>query len=507
MMTESRYDFDLDLTNTNSLSLIIGQIKRGSVVLEFGPANGRMTRYLKEALDCRVYLVEIDEKAGKQAAKYGEDIVIDDAETYSWYEKYEMLRFDYITFADVLEHLRDPEALIAKAKKLLKQDGSILLSVPNLAHNSVAISLLNNEFEYTKTGLLDNTHIHFFTKKSLDHAMERCGLIVAKRFATYAPAGTTEIPVTNTSVAGIDESYWKSRPLGEVYQYVYEAKKGFEFVTETENYLHAGTYPYYFQVFFDYGEGFTEENNKTIQIGVHDEIQRLKLDVPKGVRRIRVDPLNGACMFELKQICQIQEEEKTDKLECAEITEQKIQLEENFSNEAKTLGKKLKRIGTNACYQDEDKFIFTTEDPSIVFVTVDESEFGPIFAEFRFVTIDAIKVKAIYEYFESVQKERLASIRKELADCRKKAEEDCQKLVEDKERFIREVYEPCLKENEQIKRQLYEMKADTNRTRQQLQESNIQIGEYAQTVDILTGSTSWKVTRPIRKLGDLLKRI
>ena len=72
--------------------------------------------------------------------------------------------------------------------------------MPNLAHNSVAISLLNNEFEYTNTGLLDNTHIHFFTKNSLDHTMERCGLIVAKRFATYAPAGTTEIPVTNTSV-------------------------------------------------------------------------------------------------------------------------------------------------------------------------------------------------------------------------------------------------------------------------------------------------------------------
>lgn len=471
MIIESKYDFDLDLTNTNSLSLIIGQIKRGSAVLEFGPANGRMTRYLKEALDCRVYLVEIDEEAGKEAAKYGEDIVIDDAETYSWYEKYENLRFDYITFADVLEHLRDPERLIMKAKNLLKQDGSILLSVPNLAHNSVAISLLNNEFEYTKTGLLDNTHIHFFTKNSLDHAMERCGLVVAKRFATYAPAGKTEIPVTNASVAGIDESYWKSRPLGEVYQYVYEAKKGFEFVTETENYLHAGTYPYYFQAFFDYGEGFSEENNKTMQIAVHDGLQQVELDVPNGVKAVRIDPLNGSCMMELKSICRKTEEEQ----------------------------KTLKLQSTNACYQDEDKYIFTTEDPNAVYVTEDGGEFGHIAIEFRFVTIDAIKVKAISEYFESV--------RKELVDYRIKMEEEKRELREEKERFIREVYEPCKQENEQIKRQLYEMKADTNRTRQQLQESHIQIGEYAQTVDILTGSTSWRVTRPIRKIGDLLKRI
>lgn len=471
MIIESKYDFDLDLNNTNSLSLMIGQIRRGSTVLEFGPANGRMTRYLKEVLNCKVYLVEIDEEAGKQAAKYGEDIVIDDAETYSWYERYEMLRFDYITFADVLEHLHDPEQLLKRAKSLLKQDGSILLSVPNLAHNSVAISLLNNEFEYTSTGLLDNTHIHFFTKNSLDHTMERCGLIVAKRFATYAPAGTTEIPVTNASVKGIDESYWKSRPLGEVYQYVYEAKKGFEFVTETENYLHAGTYPYYFQVFFDYGEGFSEENNKTVQIAVHDEIQKVEFDVPKGVRAIRVDPLNGACMLELKAIYQ-------------EVGNEK---------------KELKLQYTNACYQDEDKYIFTTEDPNAIFVMKEEEEFLHIVTEFRFVTIDAIKVKAIAQYFESV--------RKELVDYRKK-------MAEEKERFIQEVYEPCKQEiaqikqeNEQIKRQLYEMKADTNRTRQQLQESHLQIGEYAQTVDILTGSTSWKVTRPIRKIGDLLKRI
>ena len=94
-------------------------------------------------------------------------------------------------------------------------------------------------------------------------------------------------------------------------------------------------------------------------------------------------------------------------------------------------------------------------------------------------------------------------------------------ITEEKERLVRELSASCdrevaqvkqeneqiKQENEQIKRQLYEMKADTNRTRQQLQESHVQIGEYAQTVDILTESTSWRVTRPIRKIGDFLKRI
>lgn len=87
-MIESKYDFDLDMNNTNSLSIMINQIKRGSKVLEFGPANGRMTRYLKEMLDCKVYLVEIDEKAGKEALQYGEDLLVDDIETYSWKKKF-----------------------------------------------------------------------------------------------------------------------------------------------------------------------------------------------------------------------------------------------------------------------------------------------------------------------------------------------------------------------------------------------------------------------------------
>ena len=125
-MIESKYDFDLDMNNTNSLSIMINQIKRGSKVLEFGPANGRMTRYLKEMLDCKVYLVEIDEKAGKEALQYGEDLLVDDIETYSWKKKYEDKRFDYITFADVLEHLKDPERVLREAKGLLKQDGSIV---------------------------------------------------------------------------------------------------------------------------------------------------------------------------------------------------------------------------------------------------------------------------------------------------------------------------------------------------------------------------------------------
>ena len=93
-----KYNFDLELVNNNSLLLMLEQIKRNSVILEFGPANGRLTKYLKQQLNCDVYLAEIDEEAGKEALQYGKDLVVGDVENMEWFDRYGDLRFDYILF-------------------------------------------------------------------------------------------------------------------------------------------------------------------------------------------------------------------------------------------------------------------------------------------------------------------------------------------------------------------------------------------------------------------------
>ncbi len=441
MIIESKYDFDLDMVNTNSLSLIINQIRRGSVVLEFGPANGRMTKYLKEALDCKVYLVEIDEQAGKQALHYGEDLVADDIETYSWLERYENIRFDYITFADVLEHLHDPEQVLIRAKSLLKQDGSILFSVPNLGHNSVLINLMNHEFEYTKVGLLDNTHIHFFTKNSIEHAMNRTGLTVAKRFATYAPTGTTEIETTCDAVAGIDESFWKMRPYGDIYQFVYEVKKGPEFVAETQNYIKSGAHPYYIQIFMSQGDGFTENFSRTFPVEDIDGLQTVEFDVPEGVRSIRLDPFNAPCMIEMTEASDVIEGEK----------------------------KPLRYMEGNASYRDRDKYIFITDDPIAVYAPAEGRTFYHVKFVFRFISVDALKVNAIWEYFESVWK-------------------DSARKIEEKEAQ----YQAALRENSALK-------ADNEVLRDR-------VDAFAKSLNELFGSTSWKLTSPIRKIGNIVHR-
>ncbi len=75
--------------------------------------------------------------------------------------------FDYICLIDVLEHLTNPELVMLKMKKFLNTGGSFIISLPNLSFGDIKLNIMQNEFKYTDTGILDRTHIKFFTYKSI----------------------------------------------------------------------------------------------------------------------------------------------------------------------------------------------------------------------------------------------------------------------------------------------------------------------------------------------------
>ena len=92
---------------------------------------------------------------------------------------------DVIIFADVLEHLHDPEKTVRYIRTLLKEGGCILASIPNLMHVSVMRRLLQGDFTYTEVGLLDKTHIHLFTYNEIMRLFQGTGFRV-ERVATRA---------------------------------------------------------------------------------------------------------------------------------------------------------------------------------------------------------------------------------------------------------------------------------------------------------------------------------
>jgi 2-polyprenyl-3-methyl-5-hydroxy-6-metoxy-1,4-benzoquinol methylase len=93
--------------------------------------------------------------------------------------------FDVVMFADVLEHLDWPGPILKSYLPYVKPGGSVIISLPNVGNWSSRLGLLGGRFEYTDTGVLDRTHLRFFTKKSARRLIEEAGLTIARH--AYTP--------------------------------------------------------------------------------------------------------------------------------------------------------------------------------------------------------------------------------------------------------------------------------------------------------------------------------
>ncbi len=210
-------DFFIDMRDRRSQTVILEKIKPRSVVLELGCATGLMTNYMRNQLQCRVFVCEIDRASIEKARQYAEGSWQGDLDTLEWTEAFAPMKFDYVICAGVLEHLRSPEAVLAKTADLLKEDGTVLLSMPNVAHNSVVLNLLENRFEYTEVGILDGTHLKFYTYPSLKKLCAEAGYAVIEEDAVYQDY----LPAW---ASGYPENV-RRRKYCHVMQFIFELKK------------------------------------------------------------------------------------------------------------------------------------------------------------------------------------------------------------------------------------------------------------------------------------------
>jgi len=157
------YDSPLDLANANDpRTLALRLIPPGKTVLELGPATGRVTSILSER-GCQVVAVERDGAMVPNLERYCSRVIVGDVERLSLEEVFGDQRFDVILAGDFLEHLAQPLELLRHLTKYLAEDGYVVASIPNVAHGSVRLSLLIGKFEYKDIGILDRTHLRFFT--------------------------------------------------------------------------------------------------------------------------------------------------------------------------------------------------------------------------------------------------------------------------------------------------------------------------------------------------------
>ena len=177
LINVSETDLDDNLSLKKMLRLI-GENKR---VIDFGCATGYFARLLSDR-GCEVTGVEGNPKAAKVAQEYCQEVIIADLDFSSLSDilsaQISETKFDVAIFGDVLEHLRNPWQVLRETRNLLKPQGYVVASIPNIAHGAIRLALLQGNFEYQPLGILDNTHLRFFTRKTIEQLFEDAGYII-----------------------------------------------------------------------------------------------------------------------------------------------------------------------------------------------------------------------------------------------------------------------------------------------------------------------------------------
>jgi len=167
---------------------VYNMIDPNSSVLDIGCSSGNFGEALIKNKNCTVDGIELDQKDAAEAQKKLRKVYNMNIETGSLDDMKE--KYDYIYLGDVIEHLLNPSQALIRIKGLLKNNGKILFSIPNMAHVSLRLMLLKGDFEYGETGLLDNTHLHFYTLREIERVFQEAGYSISlldSNEATYPP--------------------------------------------------------------------------------------------------------------------------------------------------------------------------------------------------------------------------------------------------------------------------------------------------------------------------------
>jgi len=208
-----KYSAKIDLTNKNNSHTLAYDLIQGFStgkelrILEVGCSGGYFGLALRE-VGHTVWGVEPDKGSATSAAEvldYAFNGTLDD-----FIAAHSNEFFDVVMFGDVLEHLNDPKAVLIQVKSLLSKNGAVVASVPNVGHITVRSMLLEGRWEYDELGILDRTHLKFFTEKTLLELFESAGFQVNEinkvRLSAEQVQGLVGLDLNDDFVVFIEEN-------------------------------------------------------------------------------------------------------------------------------------------------------------------------------------------------------------------------------------------------------------------------------------------------------------
>jgi 2-polyprenyl-3-methyl-5-hydroxy-6-metoxy-1,4-benzoquinol methylase len=189
-LKSSRYEYDVsslgDRFSRNRI--LVEEAQKHSSVLECGCSTGFFSKLIS-AGGTRVVGIEIDPEAAEQAKRFCSRVLSIDLNQRNWIQGVGE-RFDLVMFADVLEHLIEPQATLRDTRQLLAPGGRVLISLPNIAYWTARATLLLGKFEYQEVGILDYTHLRFFTVKTARRMIQDAGYRVVRFHPVFADRNT-----------------------------------------------------------------------------------------------------------------------------------------------------------------------------------------------------------------------------------------------------------------------------------------------------------------------------
>jgi 2-polyprenyl-3-methyl-5-hydroxy-6-metoxy-1,4-benzoquinol methylase len=202
----------------------------GQRVLDVGCASGYFGEKLMASRGDKVWGLELDPGDAELARKRGyEQVWVGDLDSFDW-SQLDGLTFDAIVFVDVLEHIKDPLGCLKAVSMHLAKGGAVYCSIPNIANITVRTELMEGNFDYEPTGILDSTHIRFFTKKTVFTTFGAAGLEITNLDATTNVDDYSEGHIkAHLAKLGLEATTKFDKllasPEARTFQFIVEAKK------------------------------------------------------------------------------------------------------------------------------------------------------------------------------------------------------------------------------------------------------------------------------------------
>lgn len=209
----------------NAWHAVFALVNKNEKVLDIGCSSGNFGRELIDKKGCTVDGIDVNKADVQKAKRQLRHAYVLNIE----HDSLAVLkdRYDAILMMDVIEHLVEPAAALEKVAKLLKPGGRLIFSVPNMAHVSVRLDLLLGNLDYRQVGLLDSTHLHFYTEKGLRDVLYNAGysIEVTNSITVTYPRQLIDLKLKEAglkSSTAFNEAI--ARTKGNVYQFIGVAK-------------------------------------------------------------------------------------------------------------------------------------------------------------------------------------------------------------------------------------------------------------------------------------------